>query len=87
MKSLSFQTTFSENQADNERLEKFEAIPVGGVDRIKRTRAKAMEDTDNRLMTQSNAKQTRTKKTTIVDKTAVTTTTETTTTTAQAENK
>lgn len=54
---------FVKIKADNERLEKFGATPVAGIDRIKNAFEKAMSDTDNRLVTQSNAKTTRTKKT------------------------
>ena len=41
---------------DNARLERFGATPISGVDRIKKAFNKAMEETDNRLLTQSNAK-------------------------------
>lgn len=53
---------FVKIKADNERLEKFGAKPVSGLDRIKTAFEKAMKDTDNRLLTQSNAKVARTKK-------------------------
>lgn len=53
---------FKKMKEDNERLEKFGATPVSGVDRIKKAFEVAMADTDNRLLTQSNAKTTRTKK-------------------------
>lgn len=53
---------FKKIKEDNERLEKFGAPPVSGLDRIKSAFEKAMSDTDNRLMTQANAKETRTKK-------------------------
>lgn len=53
---------FVKIQADNERLKKFGATPVAGIDRIKKAFETAMKDTDNRLITQSNAKTTRTKK-------------------------
>ena len=48
---------------DNKRVEKFGGTPVSGLDRIKSAFNKAMSDTDNRLITQSNAKTTRAKKT------------------------
>ena len=54
---------FVKIKADNERLEKFGATPVAGIDRIKNAFEKAMSDTDNRLVTQSNVKTTRAKKT------------------------
>ena len=54
---------FVKIKADNERLEKFGATPVAGIDRIKNAFEKAMSDTDNRLVTQSNAKTKRAKKT------------------------
>ena len=50
---------FVKIKADNERLEKFAAPPVAGIDRIKNAFEKAMSDTDNRLVTQSYAKTTR----------------------------
>ena len=53
---------FKKVKEDNERLEKFGATPVSGVDRIKRAFEKAMADTDNRLMTQENAREKRAKK-------------------------
>lgn len=53
---------FVKIQADNERLKKFGANPVAGIDRIKKAFETAMKDTDNRLVTQSNAKTTRAKK-------------------------
>ena len=59
---------FVKIKADNERLEKFGANPVAGIDRIKNAFEKAMSDTDNRLVTQSNAKTTRTKKTVTPEK-------------------
>ena len=43
---------------DNARVERFGAEPVSGVDRIKNAFKKAMNETDNRLLTQSNAKTT-----------------------------
>lgn len=54
---------FVKIKTDNERLEKFGATAVSGIDRIKNAFEKAMNDTDNRLITQSNAKTTRAKKT------------------------
>lgn len=54
---------FKKIKEDNERLERYGATAVSGVDRIKKAFAKAMDDTDNRLMTQSNAKVSRAKKT------------------------
>ena len=54
---------FLKIKADNERLEKYGATPVSGLDRIRNSYEKAMADTDNRLMTQSNAKTERVKKT------------------------
>lgn len=53
---------FVKIKADNERLEKFGATPVSGLDRIRAAFEKAMADTDNRLLTQSNAKVTRARK-------------------------
>ena len=48
---------------ENEKLQKYGAEPVKHIDRIKQSYEKAMEDTDNRLLTQSNAKtSTRSKK-------------------------
>ena len=48
---------------ENEKLQKYGAEPVKPIDRIKQSYEKAMEDTDNRLLTQSNAKtSTRSKK-------------------------
>lgn len=55
---------FKKVKEDNERLEKFGATPVPGVDRIKKAFEKAMADTDNRLMTQENAREKRVKKNT-----------------------
>lgn len=43
---------------DNERLQKFGAKPVKAIDRIKHSFKVAMADTDNRLLTKSNAKNT-----------------------------
>ena len=47
---------FKKIAEDNERLQRFKATPISGVDRIKNAFNKAMADTDNRLLTQSNAK-------------------------------
>lgn len=48
---------------ENDKLEKFGAKPVDPIKRIKNSFAVAMDDTDRRLLTQSNAKTTtRTKK-------------------------
>ena len=41
---------------ENEKLQKYGAEPVKALDRIKHSYEKAMADTDNRLLTQSNAK-------------------------------
>lgn len=54
---------FKKIAEDNERLEKYGAKPVKALDRIKKSYETAMADTDNRLITQSNAKVTRGKKT------------------------
>ena len=43
---------------ENEKLEKYGATPVKAIDRIKKSFAIAIDDTDNRLLTQSNAKTT-----------------------------
>ena len=53
---------FVKIKADNERLVKYGATPVSGLDRIKKAYETAMSDTDNRLLTQSNAKVKRNKK-------------------------
>ena len=47
---------------DNERLEKYGATPVKAIDRIKHSFEVAMGDTDNRLLTQTNAKTSRASK-------------------------
>ena len=47
---------------DNERLKKYGAKPVKGIDRIKHSFKVAMADTDNRLLTKTNAKNTKTTK-------------------------
>ena len=54
---------FVKIKADNARLEKYGATPISGLDRIKKSFETAMADTDNRLLTQSNAKEKRAKKT------------------------
>lgn len=55
---------FAKIKTDNERLVKYGATAISGLDRIKQSFEKAMADTDNRLVTQSNAKtSTRGKKT------------------------
>lgn len=54
---------FVKIKADNERLERYGAKPIAGIDRIKKSFETAMADTDNRLLTQSNAKVSRAKKT------------------------
>lgn len=43
---------------ENEKLEKYGAKPVKAIDRIRNSFDIAMADTDNRLVTQSNAKTT-----------------------------
>ena len=47
---------FKKIKEENEKLEKYAAAPVKAIDRIKKSFEIAMADTDNRLMTQSNAK-------------------------------
>lgn len=47
---------FKKIKEENEKLEKYGAAPVKAIDRIKKSFEIAMADTDNRLMTQSNAK-------------------------------
>ena len=47
---------FKKIKDENEKLEKYGAAPVKAIDRIKKSFEIAMADTDNRLMTQSNAK-------------------------------
>lgn len=47
---------FKKIAEENEKLQKYGAEPVKALDRIKHSYEKAMEDTDNRLLTQSNAK-------------------------------
>ena len=54
---------FKKIAEENEKLQKYGAEPVKALDRIKHSYEKAMADTDNRLLTQSNAKtSTRSKK-------------------------
>ena len=48
---------------ENEKLQKYGAEPVKALDRIKHSYETAMADTDNRLLTQTNAKTSRSKKT------------------------
>lgn len=47
---------FKKISEDNERLQKYGAQPQKGLDRINRSFAVAMADTDTRLLTRSNAK-------------------------------
>lgn len=47
---------FKKIAEENEKLQKYGAEPVKALDRIKHSYEKAMSDTDNRLLTQSNAK-------------------------------
>lgn len=47
---------FKKISEDNERLKKYGAQPQKGIDRIKRSFEVAMADTDNRLLTRNNAK-------------------------------
>ena len=47
---------FKKISEDNERVQKYGAQPQKGLDRIKRSFAVAMADTDNRLLTRTNAK-------------------------------
>ena len=49
---------FKRISEENEKLEKYGANPVKALDRIKKSFEIAMADTDNRLLTQSNAKTT-----------------------------
>ena len=49
---------FKKIAEENEKLEKYGAKPVKALDRIKYSYETAMKDTDNRLLTQSNAKTT-----------------------------
>ena len=50
---------------ENEKLEKFGASPVDPLMRIKHSFITAMDDTNNRLLTQTNAKTTTRKKKTV----------------------
>ena len=47
---------FKKIKDDNERLAKYGATPISGLDRIKKSFEVAMANTDDRLLTQSNAK-------------------------------
>lgn len=47
---------FKKIAEENEKLQKYGAEPVKALDRIRHSYEKAMSDTDNRLLTQSNAK-------------------------------
>ena len=47
---------FKKISEENEKLEKFGVQPVKAIERIKRSFDEAMKDTDNRLLTQTNAK-------------------------------
>lgn len=47
---------FKKIAEENEKLQKYGAEPVKALDRIKHSYEKAMADTDNCLLTQSNAK-------------------------------
>ena len=49
---------FKKIAEENEKLERYGAKPVKALDRIKRSYEAAMADTDNRLLTQTNAKTT-----------------------------
>ena len=49
---------FKKIAEENEKLEKYGANPVKALDRIRHSYETAMADTDNRLLTQSNAKTT-----------------------------
>lgn len=49
---------FKKIAEENEKLERYGANPVKALDRIKRSYEAAMKDTDNRLLTQTNAKTT-----------------------------
>ena len=53
---------FKKIAEENKKLEKYGAQPVKAIDRIKKSFEVAMADTDNRLMTQTNAKEKRVKK-------------------------
>lgn len=47
---------FKKIAEENEKLVKYGAEPVKALDRIKHSYETAMSDTDNRLLTQTNAK-------------------------------
>lgn len=49
---------FKKIAEENEKLEKYGAKSVKAIDRIKKSFEIAMKDTDNRLLTQTNAKTT-----------------------------
>lgn len=49
---------FKKIAEENEKLEKYGATPVKAVERIQKSFDIAINDTDNRLLTQSNAKTT-----------------------------
>lgn len=53
---------FKKIAEENEKLQKYGAEPVKALDRIRHSFNKAMDDTDNRLLTQTNAKVKKTKK-------------------------
>jgi len=48
--------SFKKIAQENEKLVKYGAEPVKALDRIKHSYETAMSDTDNRLLTQTNAK-------------------------------
>ena len=47
---------FKKISEENDKLEEYDAKPVKAIERIKRSFEEAMKDTDNRLLTQTNAK-------------------------------
>lgn len=49
---------FKKIAEENEKLQKYGAEPVKALDRIRHSYETAMADTDNRLLTQTNAKTT-----------------------------
>lgn len=49
---------FKKIAEENEKLQKYGAEPVKALDRIRKSFEIAMKETDNRLLTQSNAKTT-----------------------------
>jgi len=53
---------FKKIAEENEKLKKYGADPVKALDRIKHSYETAMADTDNRLMTQTNAREKRARK-------------------------